>query len=178
VTRAYKRSLNAEQRKVFRSRMWEFRRRPEDLDEPQRAALEELFVCLPALRRIYELRWHLTHIFDTAPDRETAAQAIDAWRTEAAASGLDWGAFVGMYERHRDGILAYFKERQTSGQVEGLNNKARVILKRAYGLKSTDSLWTRLILDVNRAGEKISRTIQEMHLLANRIFAAFCYSYT
>jgi transposase len=178
VTRTYKRGLNAEQRKVFRSQMWEFRRRPEDLDEQQRAALEELFVRLPALRRIYELRWQLTDIFDTAPDRETAAKAIDSWRADVAASGLDWGRFVGMYERHRDGILAYFEERQTSGQVEGLNNKARVILKRAYGLKSTDSLWTRLILEVNRAGEKISRTIAEMHQLVHRIFTAFCCSYT
>jgi transposase len=178
VTRAYKRGLNAEQRKVFRSQMWEFRRRPEDLDEQQRAALEALFVRLPVLRVIYELRWQLTHVFDTAADRQTAAKAIEDWRADAAASGLDWGAFVGMYERHRDGILAYFEQRQTSGQVEGLNNKARVILKRAYGLKSTDSLWTRLILEVNRAGEKISRTINEVHQLANRIFNAFCGSYT
>jgi transposase len=178
VTRAYKRGLNAEQRKVFRSQMWEFRRRPEDLDAKQRVALEELFVRLPTLRRVYELRWQLTHIFDTAPDRATAAQAIDSWRADVAASGLDWGPFVGMYERHRDGILAYFEERQTSGQVEGLNNKARVILKRAYGLKSTESLWTRLILEVNWAGEKISRTIEEMHCLANRIWNAFCGSYT
>jgi transposase len=178
VTRAYKQGLNAEQRKVFRSQMWEFRRRPEDLDEKGRAALEALLVRLPALRRVYELRWQLTDIFDTAPDREMAAQAIDAWRADVAASGLDWDRFVGMYERHRDGILAYFEERQTSGQVEGLNNKARVVLKRAYGLKATDSLWTRLILEVNRAAEKISRTINEMHQLANRIFNAFCCSYT
>ena len=178
MTRAYKRGLSAEQRKLFRARMWEFRRRPEDLDEKQRAALEELFVRLPALRRVYELRWQLTHIFDTALDPATAATKIDSWRADAAASGLDWGPFVGMYERHRAGILAYFQERQTSGQVEGLNNKARMILKRAYGLKSTDSLWTRLILEVNRAGEKISRTIEDMHRLANRIFHAFCCSYT
>ena len=158
--------------------MWEFRRRPEDLDAEQSAALEELFVRLPALRVVYELRWELTRIFDTAADRQTAEKAIDSWRERAAASGLDWGRFVGMYQRHRDGILAYFEERQTSGQVEGLNNKARVILKRAYGLKATDSLWTRLILEVNRAGEKISRTVAEMHLLANRIWKAFCCSYT
>jgi hypothetical protein len=62
--------------------------------------------------------------------------------------------------------------------VSHLNNKARVILKRAYGLKSADSLWTRLILEVNRAGEKISRTIEDMHRLAHRIFKAFCCSYT
>ncbi len=178
MTRAYKRGLDAEQRKLFRARMWEFRRRPEDLDEERRVALEELFVRVPALRQVYELRWQLTYVFDTAPDPEAAAKAIDSWRAAAAASGLDWEPFVGMYERHRDGILAYFRERQTSGQVEGLNNKARVILKRAYGLKSTDSLWTRLILEVNRAGEKISRTIKDMHRLANRIFDAFCCSYT
>ena len=178
MTRAYQRGLNAAQRKVFRSQMWEFRRRPEDLDAKQRGALEALLVRLPVLRQVYDLRWQLTHIFDTAPNRVTAAQAIDTWRTNAGASGLDWGPFVGMYERHRDGILAYFDGRQTSGQVEGLNNKARVILKRAYGLKSTDSLWTRLILEVNRAGEKISRTVGEMHRLANRIWNAFCCSYT
>jgi transposase len=132
VTRAYKRGLNAEQRKAFRARMWEFRHRPEDLDAEQQAALEELFLRLPALRRVYELRWQLTRVFDTAPDREAAAKAIDAWRADVAASGLDWGPFVRMYERHRDGILAYFDGRQTSGPVEGLNNKARVILRRAY----------------------------------------------
>ena len=31
--------------------------------------------------------------------------------------------------------------------MEGINNKARVITKRTYGLKSAESLWTRLILD-------------------------------
>lgn len=178
MTREYKRGLNTQQRKGFRARMWEFRRRPEELDEKGRAALEELFVPLPALRVVYELRWGLTRIFDTAPDRQTAERQIEAWRRRAAASGLDWGRFVGLYERHKDGILAYFQGRQTSGQVEGLNNKARVILKRAYGLKATDSLWTRLIVEVNRAGEKIGRTVEEMHRLANRIWKAFCCAYT
>jgi len=41
--------------------------------------------------------------------------------------------------------------------IEGLNNKARVILKRSYGLKGADSLWTRLILDVNRATRSAGR---------------------
>jgi transposase len=178
VTRAYKRGLTADQRTVFRARMWEFRRRPEDLEPTQRAALDELFVRLPTLRLVYDLRWDLTRIFDTAPDRQTAEKDIQSWRARAAGSGLDWDPFVGMYERHRDGILAYFEGRQTSGQVEGLNNKARVILKRAYGLKSTDALWTRLILEVNRAGEKISRTVADMHRLANRIWNSFCCAYT
>jgi hypothetical protein len=33
-------------------------------------------------------------------------------------------------------------------------------------------------VEVNRAGAKTSRTIEDMHRLANRIFKAFCRSYT
>jgi transposase len=178
VTRDYKRGLNKEQRKQFRSRMWEFRRRPHDLLAEPAEALEALFAAVPALRVIYQLRWKLTGIFDEAADRKAAAAAIAAWCAEASASGQDWSAFVGLYERHRDGILAYFEGRQTSGPVEGLNNKARVIIKRSYGLRSCESLWTRLILDVNWVRERVGKTVEAMHALANRIWSAFCACYT
>jgi transposase len=178
VTRAYKQKLSKAERKQFRARMWEFRRRPEDLTPEQTENLEGLFRELPELRGIYDLRWKLTRIFDTAEDRASAEVAIGVWRKEAEASGSDWSAFLELYERHRDGILAYFVERRSSGPVEGLNNKARVILKRSYGLKSCDALWTRLILDVNWVRERVGRTIWDMHALANRIWAAFCGYYT
>jgi transposase len=178
MTRDYKRGLNKEQRKQFRARMWEFRRRPQDLMAEPAAGLEVLFEEVPALRVIYQLRWKLTGIFDEAADRVTAAAAIAAWCVEASASGQDWDAFVGLYERHRDGILAYFEGRQTSGAVEGLNNKARVIIKRSYGLKSCETLWTRLILDVNWVRERIGKTVEAMHALSNCIWSAFCKCYT
>lgn len=37
------------------------------------------------------------------------------------------------------------------------------ILKRAYGLKGVDSLWTRLILDVNRSMDVVLHTIGQIH---------------
>ncbi len=178
MTRAYKQKLTKAQRKEFKARMWEFRRRPADQTPEQAEALEKLFQEVPELRMIHALRWQLTDIFDRAPDRDTATTAIAAWREQALASGLDWDAFLGLYDRHQDGILAYFDHRESSGPVEGLNNKARVILKRSYGLKSCASLWTRLILDVNWVGKRIGRTVVEMHALANRIWIAFCGYYT
>ena len=46
--------------------------------------------------------------------------------------------------------------------MEGINNKARVITKRCYGVKSSGTLWNRLILDLDRRGEiplhEIART--------------------
>ena len=62
--------------------------------------------------------------------------------------GLDLGPFFATYDRWKTAILNSFDAHQTSAAVEGINNKARVITKRAYGLKSADSLWTRLILDL------------------------------
>jgi hypothetical protein len=56
--------------------------------------------------------------------------------------------------------------RQTSAAVEGINNKARVISKRAFGLKSPKRLWDRLILDWNRASEVIGYSIDRIRQIA------------
>lgn len=157
--------------------MWEFRRRPEDQTPEQRAALEALFDELPELGFLHHFRWELTAIFDQAPDREAAEQGIEQMRELAAGSDLDLMPFFQTYDRWREGILAYFDERKTSAAVEGINNKARVITKRAYGIKSADSLWTRLLLDLNRAAEMAHRSIEQMRTLSHRIQAVFCECY-
>jgi transposase len=105
------------------------------------------------------LRQRFKKIFDSDL---TAAQAdlkltelfLDA--TEAFPS-LD--KFYRTYENHQEKILAYFDKRETSAAVEGINNKARVITKRAYGIKWVESLWNRLILDLNRASQIVQYTI-------------------
>jgi transposase len=81
--------------------------------------------------------------------------------------------FVVTYEKWQDEILAYFDARKTSAGVEGINNKARVIIKRAYGLKSAGSLWTRLILDLNRAREAVGQTIAQIRALVTGFQAVF-----
>jgi hypothetical protein len=66
---------------------------------------------------------------------------------------------------------------KTGGPAERINNKARVIVKRAYGLKSADSLWTRLVLDLNRAGEVLRHTIAQVREMAagfRRLFSLAC----
>ena len=153
--------------------MHDFRRRPEDLKPEQAQALEGLFEEVPVLGVIYHLRWQATATFDTAATRLSAARALRKWIAEARAMELDWEPFIGMLERHWDGILAYFADRRTSGPVEGINNKARVIVKRAFGLKSADSLWTRLVLDLNRAKDVGTRTIGQIRDLVIGFRAIF-----
>jgi transposase len=158
--------------------MHDFRRRPEDLKPAQVQALDELFEKVPTLGVIYHLRWEATQIFDTATDRETAAKALREWSADARETELDWEPFITTLENHWDGILAYFDERRTSGPVEGLNTKIRVVLRRGYGIRNIATLWTRILLDVNWAWKKLGNTIGALRHLVTRIQTQFAGWYT
>jgi transposase len=153
--------------------MWEFRRAPESLTAEEKQALEALFEEIPELKELYEVRLRFQEIFDTAPDRTTAARWLRQLRRKTESLGLDFSSFFATYDRWKTAILNYFDARQTSAAVEGINNKARVITKRAYGLKSADSLWSRLILDLNRAFEAIGWTINQIRQMAHGLKALF-----
>jgi transposase len=160
--------------------MWLFRSRPDALDETQRAELQRLFDCVPGLEFVYHFRWGLTDVFDTARSRAAAAAQFEEYRSlldEDDEDHRELLAYFRTYDAHRDGILAYFDARQTSGQVEGLNNKARVVTKRCYGLKSIATLWQRLCLDVNLATRALGHSLRDITRLARhlrRVFSGNC----
>jgi transposase len=153
--------------------MWEVRRSPADLSEEERAKLDGLFGKLPRLRALYEIRVRFQRIFDTAPGRRKALRSLVGLWLDILEHFPGMDPFICTFERWQEEILNYFDARQTSGPVEGINNKARVIVKRAYGLKSGDSLWTRLILDLNRAKDVAAHTIEQIHGLVVRFRALF-----
>ena len=161
------------ERKAFRSQMWAFRRDPESLTPEEQRALEGLFETIPKLKELYRVRLRFKAIFDTARDRTTAARWLRRLRRETEDRGLDLGSFFATYDQWKTEILNYFDARQTSAAVEGINTKARVITKRAYGLKSADSLWNRLILDLNRVSEAIGWSIEQIRQMASGLKALF-----
>jgi transposase len=158
--------------------MHDFRRRPEDLKPEQTQALEDLFEKVPLLGVIYHLRWSATKIFDTAPDRAAAARALDEWIAEARDTEMDWEPFISLLKNHWDGILAYFDERKSSGPVEGLNTKIRVVLRRGYGIRNLATLWSRVLLDVNWAAKRLGPTIAALRQQVRRIQGHFAQCYT
>jgi transposase len=178
LTRAYKAKLNQAERKAFRSQMWAFRRDPEGLTAEEKQALEGLFATIPTLKELYRVRLRFKAIFDTARDRTTAARWLRALRREAERLGLGLEPFFATYDRWKTEILNYFDARQTSAAVEGINNKARVITKRTYGLKSAQSLWNRLILDLNRASEAVGWSIEQIRQIAKGLKVLFDSSCT
>ncbi len=137
-----------------------------------------MFERIPELGFVYHFRWGLTEIFDTAADREDAASQFEAYRELLDAEDEELREFFATYDKHRAGILAYFDERKTSAVVEGINNKARVITKRCYGVKTTKTLWDRLCLDVNLASRTVCWTVERIKRLKNSIRTKFLGIYT
>jgi transposase len=174
ITRAYQAKLTKVQRKEFRSLMWECRRNPKDLSAEEKAKREGLFRELPTRRTLYEIRVRFQTIFDTAVNRRKAHRSLLELFLTMLDNFPELDSFIRTFERWQEEILNYFDARQTSAAVEGINNKARVLVKRAYGLKSADSLWTRLILDLNRAKDVVRYTIvQVQEMVAGfRVFFA------
>jgi transposase len=125
------------------------------------------------LRTLYNLRIRFKAIFDTATSGKQAALALTELYLDATDTFPELDGFFRTYEQWQEQILNYFESGQTSGVVEGINNKARVVTKRAYGIKSADTLWTRLILDLNRAGEIVVHTIASLRELVHGFRAVF-----
>ena len=121
---------------------------------------------------MYNLRLRFKAIFDTLTKRR-ASLALTQLYLDAQDSFPGLQRVVCTCERWQPLILNYFPDQRTSAAVEGINNKARVITKRAYGLKSAESLWTRLVLDLNRAQEIVVHTIAGIRALAHGFRAAF-----
>ena len=139
--------------------------------------MDRLFAELPVLKDVYDVRVRFKEIFDTAPDPATAEQQLAELRQHTEALGLDFSKFWTTYDNWKMGILNYFDGRYTSAAVEGINNKARVITKRCYGVKSSGTLWNRLILDLNRASEAVGQSIAELREITSglkAVFLAFC----
>lgn len=132
---------------------------------------------MPQLRELYRIRVRFAAIFDTASDRDSALRALLKLFLHLLDPFPELATFIETFGRWEDEILNYFEARQSSGPVEGINNKARVILKRAYGLKGADSLWSRLVLDLNRASDAVTYTLRQIHELVSgfrNLFAPAC----
>lgn len=98
------------------------------------------------LYRAYLLKEALADVFREATVA-TAATELGRWIAWAARSRLQ--PFVRVAKtvrRHRRGILAYFRTRLTNGLAEGINNKLRVIARRAFGFHGAEALIAMLFL--------------------------------
>ena len=142
VRKAEYRRLKDGDRKFIKRQKYTLLSHPENLTSNGRASLKKLLKANKRLNTAYMLKESFGQLWDY--EREGwARKFFDNWR-----ASLKWQRpepyekFAAMIERHWDGIAAYCRpENKVSlGFVEGVNNKIRVIQRRAYGLRDEEYL--------------------------------------
>ena len=129
--------------------MWSLRKAPTELTLEDTERLTCLFTHSPPLKTAYALCQELTDLFEREMGKEAAEQNITAWTIRVQDSGLTcFKTFLSTLDKWRNEITNYFLARHTSGFVEGLNNKIKVIKRRCYGIFNVNHLFQRIYLDL------------------------------
>jgi transposase len=98
-----------------------------------RAQLAELLKLNEVINTVYILKDQLKHIW-TYKSRTWAAKAMDQWCSLArSVKNQTVTRFVNMLERHRYGILNHCDYPLHTSVLEGVNNKIKLIKRKAYG---------------------------------------------
>ena len=110
------------------------------LSEAQQARLAELQRENKRLYRAYLLKESLANILDRRQPN-VVAELLTKWCNWASRSRLPAFVRTGKTVRdHLEGIVAYVRYQISNGLVEGLNNKARLLTRRAYGFHSAEAV--------------------------------------
>jgi transposase len=135
--------------KALKGSMWAFRKKRADRKPEERQVLRLLFRHAPKLKLAYALQEQLTAIFEQHISPKLAKTKIRAWIRRVAQSELScFDNFLNTLGRWWDEILNYFVDRESSGFVEGFNNKLKVLKRRCYGLFNLKHLFQRIYLDL------------------------------
>lgn len=139
--------LSGKERRYIKGQKYTLLSRKENLSLEGRKALKALLAANRRLNTAYLLKESFGQLWDY--EREGwARRFFDNWRASLKWQRLKpYEKFAEMIERHWDGIAAYCKpENKVSlGFVEGLNNKIRVIQRRAYGLRDEEYLRLKIL---------------------------------
>jgi len=145
-----KKELSEEEYKHVQGVMWALRKKKEDITDEEKDLLARLFFYSPQLKVAYDLCNALTEIFDKCMIKRRAKSTLKNWMKLVKDSALHcFDTFLKTLEKWMDEITNYFLDRQTSGFVEGFNNKIKVIKRRCYGILNVKHLFQRIRLDLS-----------------------------
>lgn len=127
--------------KRFKQARWALLKNPEDHTSAQAATLRKLRNRGGDVWRAYTLKEALRAIFAPGLSLADVTVLLERFCSRAARSRLR--SFIRLAKtirKHAAGILAAIGTKINQGRVEALNNKARLITRRAYGFHSPDAL--------------------------------------
>ena len=139
--------LTGNNRRFIKGQKYTLLSHRENLSMNGRRSLKILLAANKRLNTAYLLKESFGQLWDYQSE-VWARKFFEHWRASLKWQRLKpYEKFADMIDRHWDGIAAYCKpENKVSlGFVEGLNNKIRVIQRRAYGLRDEEYLRLKIL---------------------------------
>jgi transposase len=131
----------------FKGARWALMKRPDNLSDKQAATLRRLRAAGGEVWLAYTLKEALRAIFAPGLTVDDVATLIDRFISRARRSRLPaLVKLAGTIAKHRAGILAAIRLGVTNARAEALNNKVRLIVRRAYGFHSADAALALIML--------------------------------
>ena len=137
----YKR-VNDKERIYIKGQRYTLLSHKANLDTDGRRSLKLLLKANKRLYKAYLLKESFGQLWDYSYPA-SARKFFDNWKTQLRWQKLKpYEKFAAMIEKHWDGIVSYChpNNKVSLGFMEGLNNKIRVIQRRAYGIRNDNYL--------------------------------------
>jgi len=126
--------------KEFKDARWSLLKNPVDLTERQADTLAALHAAGGKIPRAWALKEMVRAIFAPGLTEHTVAELIDRLLARLSRSRLKPFVRLGRtIRKHRDGILAARRLGLSNARAEALNNKVKLIVRRAYGFHSANA---------------------------------------
>ncbi len=123
---------------VLKKSRWCLLKRPENLTHTQRIKLRDVLRYNLKSVRAYLFKEYFQQFWEYESPA-WAGKFLDQWCKEVMRSRIDpLKRFAKTVRNHRELLLNYFRAKKefSSGIVEGLNNKAKVTMRKAYGFRT------------------------------------------
>jgi transposase len=148
---------NDNQENVLLKGRWVLLKRPENLNEKQTSQLKKLLKLNLSAIKGYLLKEDFQRFWEYKYPA-CAEKFIDNWITRTLKTNIEpMKKVAAMLQNHKPLIMNWFKAKGqlSSGVVEGLNLKAKLTMRKAYGFRSPECLKTALYHTLGKLPEPL-----------------------
>lgn len=146
--REIQRSASKEEKQQLKGSRWSLVKNEKNLKEEEAAKLAEAFEISPVLKELHGVKEDFRMIFETAETAEEAARRLEEWIKRVEDLGLEQlDSFIKTLCSWWEKILNYFHLHITSGIVEGINNKIKLIKRIGFGYRNFRHFSLRVLVE-------------------------------
>jgi transposase len=146
--REIQRTASEEVKEQLKGSRWALVKNENDLNDKQRAKLQMVYQVSPELKVCHQLKEQFRTIFETITDRKTARTALQHWIKQVRKQNVTaLQSFLVTLDNWLELILNYFVEHWTNAFAEGVNNKIKLIKRRAFGFTNFDHFRLHILVE-------------------------------